>query len=249
MIGIIFAAGIGSRLKPFTDSHPKALAPLGGEPILVRVARKLLNAGARRLIVNVHHFPDQIIAELRRQPFAELIEISDESDLLLDTGGALAKIGAQSNVFASAEDNEPIVVHNADIFTDFDITEMIRRHIGENADATVLTDPKRQSSRHLLFSAKGRLQGWENTEKNLSRPENLDTTGLSPAAFGGVHVLSTSSIRRIAECGIKPFSIIDWYLDNCSSSNIISYSPSSPYRWYDIGTPAKLAQAQEAFRN
>ena len=114
MIGIIFAAGIGSRLKPFTDSHPKALAPLGGEPILVHVARKLLNAGARRLIVNVHHFPDQIIAELRRRPFAELVEISDESDLLLDTGGALAKIGAQSNVFASAGDDEPIIVHNAD---------------------------------------------------------------------------------------------------------------------------------------
>lgn len=249
MIGIIFAAGIGSRLRPFTDSHPKALAPLGGEPILIRVAHKLLDAGARRLIVNVHHFPDQIIAELARQPFAALVEISDERDLLLDTGGALAKIGSQSNVFASADENEPIVVHNADIYTDFPVEEMTAAHLSGKADATILTDPHRHSSRHFLFASDGHLRGWENTDRNITRPDGLDKTGLSPAAFGGVHILTPATIRKIAGRGVSPFSIVDWYLDNCSSSKIISYTPSSPYRWHDIGTQAKLAAAQEIFSN
>lgn len=247
MIGIIFAAGIGSRLRPFTDSHPKALAPLGGEPILIRVARKLLDAGARRLIVNVHHFPDQVVAELKRQPFAGLVEISDESDMLLDTGGALARIGLCSEVLASADESEPVVVHNADIFTDFPLDGMISAHISGNADATILTDPRRQSSRHFLFAPDGRLCGWENTDKNIIRPDGLDKSGLSAAAFGGIHVLSPATIRQIACKGIHPFSIVDWYLDSCASARIMSYTPAAPYRWHDIGTPAKLAAAQEAF--
>lgn len=247
MIGVIFAAGIGSRLRPFTDSHPKALAPLGGEPILIRVARKLLDAGARRLIVNVHHFPDQVIAELERQSFADLVEISDERDLLLDTGGALAKISSESQTFESADESEPVVVHNADIFTDFPIDGMISAHVSGNADATILTDSRRQSSRHFLFTPDGRLCGWGNTDKNVTRPDNLDKTGLSAAAFGGIHVLSPATIRQIACKGIYPFSIVDWYLDNCDSARIMSYTPAAPYRWHDIGTPAKLAAAQEAF--
>lgn len=246
MIGIIFAAGIGSRLKPFTDSHPKALAPLGGVPMITRVARKLLEAGARRLIVNVHHFPQQIIDEISRSPFADLVEISDESDLLLDTGGALAKIALHSSVFASAEDDEPVVVHNADIYTDFPIEEMVTRHTDTSAGATILVDPSRNSSRHFLFSSDGQLHGWENSDKGITRPEGLSINGLSAAAFGGVHILTPATIRSIAKSGIRPFSIVDWYLANCNTEKILGYTPSAPYLWHDIGTSEKLAAAEKA---
>ena len=103
MIAIVFAAGIGSRLKPFTDHHPKALAPVGGVPALVRVTDKLRAAGARRIIVNVHHFPEQIRACLRALPYSADVEISDESDRLLDTAGELAKIWRQNTTVQAVD--------------------------------------------------------------------------------------------------------------------------------------------------
>lgn len=249
MIAVIFAAGIGSRLKPFTDSHPKALAPLGGEPVLVRVARKLLDAGARRIIVNVHHFPQQIVDVLAAQPFADRIEISDESDLLLDTGGALCRIGRQSAAFASVDDNEPVVAHNADIYTDFPLDEMLAAHKAGGADATILVDPARSSTRHFLFDKGGALRGWENTAKGITRPDALDTAGLTAAAFGGVHVLSPAVVRRLASEPLRPFSITDWYIDRCGDTAIRAFTPSAPFHWHDIGTPEKLAAAQTLFQN
>lgn len=251
MIAIIFAAGIGSRLKPFTDFHPKALAPLGGKAALVRVTEKLIDAGARRIIVNVHHFPKQIIDCLDSLPYSDLIEISDESALLLDTGGALAKIARESEFFATAEANEPIVVHNADIYTDFPIGEMISAFETSGADATILVNPHRESTRHFLFSANGCLRGWENTAKGIVKPHNIgDTAKLTRAAFGGVHVLSRSSIDTISESAPKtlaPFSITDWYIDNCDKNDIRAFVPAHSYNWHDIGSPEKLAAAQACF--
>lgn len=249
MIAVIFAAGIGSRLKPFTDSHPKALAPLGGEPILVRVALKLLDAGARGIIVNIHHFPQQIVDVLASQPFADRIEISDESDLLLDTGGALCKIGRRSELFASAADDEPVVVHNADIYTDFPLEEMIEAHKSGDADATILVDPARSSSRHFLFDTSGTLRGWENTARGITRPDALATAGLTAAAFGGVHVLAPAVIRRLAAEPLRPFSITDWYIDHCGDTAIRAFTPCARFHWHDIGTPEKLAAAQKLFGN
>lgn len=250
MIGIIFAAGIGTRLKPFTDRHPKALAPLGGVPALVRVARKLIDAGARGLIVNVHHFPGQIRECIAAQPFAHMVEISDESQLLLDTGGALAKIARESRLFRLTDDNEQVMVHNADICTDFDMADMCRAQASAASDATILVDPRRESTRHFLFGSDGRLCGWENTAKGITRPDGLDTAGLTAAAFGGVHVMPASTVRRIAATApapLGPFSITDWYIDHCRSEHIAAFTPAYPYRWHDIGTPEKLAAAQACF--
>lgn len=250
MLGIIFAAGIGSRLKPFTDFHPKALAELGGKPSLIRVCEKLLSAGARGLIVNVHHFPEQIVDCLKAQPFADRIEISDESSLLLDTGGALAKIARESRLFADVTDDEPILVHNSDIYTDFPIEEMIEAHRSTDAAATILIDPNRFSTRHFLFDKECRLCGWDNTAKGITRPEGLDTSKYLAAPFGGVHVLSRSTISKIeaeATTPIVPFGITNWYIDNCSDILIHGFIPSKPYRWHDIGTPEKLVAAQTCF--
>lgn len=247
MIGIIFAAGIGSRLKPFTDSHPKALAPIAGTPAIVHVARKLVAAGARALIVNVHHFPQQVVDCLMAQPFADIIEISDESQCLLDTGGALAKIWRESKTLQTLADDEPIVVHNADIITDFPLDEMIAAsHAG---DATLLVDPHRSSTRHFLFDNSNRLRGWENTAKNITRPDALDTSGLIPAAFGGVHILHANTIAHIAADApetITPFSVTDWYINSCNSHNITGFTPSKQFKWFDIGTPEKLDAANKA---
>lgn len=251
MIAIIFAAGIGSRLRPFTDFHPKALAPLGGKPALVRVADKMIDAGARRIIVNVHHFPQQIIGCLASLPYADRIEISDESELLLDTGGALVKIARESETLAAVESHEPIVVHNADIYTDFPVGEMTAAFETSGADAAILVNPRRESTRHFLFSANGSLRGWENTAKGIVKPCNLGDTGaLTAAAFGGVHVLCRNTIETISKTTPEaptPFSITDWYIDNCDKTDIRAFVPAHNYNWHDIGTPEKLEAAQTCF--
>lgn len=244
MTGIIFAAGIGSRLKPFTDFHPKALAEVGGVPMVVRVAHKLLKAGADRLIINLHHFPEQIVNCISRQDFADMVTFSDESSLLLDTGGALAKIQRE----LLADNEEPVVVHNADILTDFPICEMMRKHIDADADVTILTDPMRKSTRHFLFDDRGGLKGWENTATAERKPSGLCTEDLSTASFGGVHIYSPSVLKELGKMPADtPFSIIDWYIAHCERLKIQGYTPSAPYMWHDIGTTEKLAVANAAF--
>lgn len=247
MTGIIFAAGIGSRLKPFTDSHPKALAPLGGVPMAVRVATKLLAAGADALIVNVHHFADQVEACLRAQPFADAVSFSDERSLLLDTGGALSRIAAEHPQLMMG--TEPVIVHNADIYTDFPISEMLASHVSSGADVTLLVDPARPSTRNFLFDTHARLHGWTNDTTGAVKPADLDTAGLRRAAFGGVHIISPRALKLIGEAGCgKPFSVTDWYLQHCTDLDIRAYTPSQPYRWHDIGTPEKLAAAEADIR-
>ncbi|MCH5220966.1 MAG: NTP transferase domain-containing protein [Muribaculaceae bacterium] len=251
MIGIIFAAGIGSRLKPFTDYHPKALAEINGVPILIRVAQKLLDAGARRLIVNLHHFPQQIKDCISNQSFSSLVEYSDETDLLLDTGGALAKIAAESNTIKTADGSEPVIVHNSDIYTDFALADMISAHKQNGSDATILVDYHRSSSRHFLFDALNRLQAWENTSTGIIRPEGIDAQQFKAGAFGGVHLLTPSIISKIGRFPNKmicPFSITDWYIDNCDKYSIKAYTPLSDFYWFDIGTPEKLKEANEALQ-
>lgn len=240
MTGIIFAAGIGSRLKPFTDFHPKALAPVGGVPNVVNVARKLLTAGAGTLIVNIHHFPEQIVECLSQTEFADKVIFSDESERLLDTGGALAKI-AREHPEALRDD---VMVHNADIYTDFDIRLMVDAHRKAGADATVLVDPHRDSSRYFLFDSEKRLHGWTNVAKGIVKPATLDTEGLTKAAFGGVHVISPRFMRMLGETppGV-PFSITDTYIDKCGGDYISGFTPARKYRWHDIGTTEKLAAA------
>lgn len=247
MIAIIFAAGIGSRLKPFTDHHPKAIAPVAGVPAIVRTARRLVNAGARKIIVNVHHFPQQVIDCMMAQDFCNIVEFSDESDLLLDTGGAIAKIYRQG-LLDDVTENEPIIVHNADIVTTLDLGEFLEAHSGEHI--SILVDPDRHSTRHLLFDSELILRGWENIQTGATKPEKLDTSGLTPAAFGGVHIIDKETAQHISESApehLSPFSIIDWYINNCSKTDINAYVQPTPYLWHDIGTTEKLGAANAAF--
>lgn len=250
MVGIVFAAGIGSRLKPFTDVHPKALVEVAGDAVLGHAIRRLVAAGAGGVVVNVHHFPQQIRAYLAEHDFGVPLEISDESDRLLDTGGALAKMARQSQLLGAVPASAPVAVQNADIITDFPLEAMLERHMASGADATLLVDSNRQSSRAFLFDAQGRLRGWRNSATGQTKPEGLDFNGLRAAPFGGVHVLRRGLLDDIsAHAGseIQPFSITDWYLDNCGIRRIIGYTPEQPYRWHDVGTPQKLAEARLDF--
>ncbi len=244
MKAIVFAAGTGTRLKPFTDKHPKALAPVCGQPALGLVIGKLIAAGANGIVVNVHHFARQIVDFVLSHNYGVPIEISDESSLLLDTGGAIAKIYRESHIMATLGAEEPVVVHNADILTDFPINSLTDALTG-NA-AAILVNPSRESSRKFLFDSDSILRGWENKKTAVIRPANLITTGLHEAAFGGVHAIYRTTMRDISEyCGnLHPFSITDYYIDVCGSCRIKGFTPAGDFRWFDIGTPEKLEAAQ-----
>ncbi len=246
MKSIVFAAGIGSRLKPFTDKHPKALAPIAGRAVLGLVIDKLIAAGADAIVVNVHHFANQIVDFLATQHYPIPIEISDESNCLLDTGGGITKIFRESQSLAELAEDEPIIVHNADILTDFPIEEMLRFSCSTSADAAIFVDPMRETSRKFLLDADGCLQGWMNKSTAALKPEGLDATILREAAFNGVHILTRDLLEDISSfCGeLHPFSITDYYIARCRERNIRAYVPSVSFRWFDIGTPERLAAAQ-----
>lgn len=243
MNALIFAAGLGTRLRPLTDSCPKALVEVGGEPMLGRVIRRVVAAGVDRIVVNVHHFPDMVADYLRREnDFGVDIRVSDERDCLLDTGGGLLK------ALPLFDDDEPILLHNADILTDSPLRAQIEAHRESGACATLLADA-RDSSRRLLFDDSMRMRGWARADFSEVRPAGLDVAGLEPLAFGGVHVVSRSVeplLARYASVRGRVFSITDFYVEMCGHEVIRGFRPSESYRWYDIGRPASLAEARGA---
>lgn len=237
MKALIFAAGLGTRLRPLTLTIPKALAPVAGKPILGRVIDKLKLQGVDEFVINLHHFPDKI----RRYIAAEYHDLnvcfSDESSVLLDTGGGI--LAARRFLDGS----EPFIVHNADILTFFDIAAMVEAHRSSGADATLLTS-SRQSSRRLMF-CHGQLCGWLNTSDGSTIPENVDFVSAEPASFGGVHIISPSIFPALESYGKKVFSITPFYASYADRLNIRSYSPPEPFPWFDIGTAEKLRAASD----
>ena len=254
MKALVFAAGRGSRLKPWTDSHPKALAPVGGIPMLGRVIKKLTDAGITDIVVNVHHFAGQIADYLNTTDFNARITLSDESSLLLDTGGGLLKA---AHLLA---DSGQILVHNADIFTDFDISEMSRFAADSQAMACLLAK-ERETQRYLAFDSSGKMRGWTNIATGQVRPAaNADIISrCNLRAFGGVHIVDESIFKALAEYnasllektpdrdtsdGICKFSITDFYIDNCGKYLFKAFEPACAYRWIDIGKAENLLQAE-----
>lgn len=249
---IVFAAGVGSRLKPFTDHHPKALVEVGGRPMLANVIEKLISYGVDEIVVNVHHFSEQIVEFLvANDNFGITIHISDESDKLLDTGGAIV---AASQWFEPEDD---FIVHNADIFTDFDLSDMMRTHGYLNALATLLV-AERQTSRYLLFDDRVEMKGWTNISTGEVKPASIVTAeGYDKFAFGGVHILSGKIIPALKEyatklgyCGtrdtVPKFSITDFYIDICRTLPVFGYLPAEKYNWHDIGKPQSLVDARNS---
>lgn len=244
MKAMIFAAGLGTRLRPLTDQMPKALVPVAGVPMLERVIVRLKEAGFDELTVNVHHFGEQIIGFLHaRDNFGLDIHISDERGELLDTGGGILRARR------FLEGREPFLVHNADILSDVDLRALWRHHAEGKAEATLLVS-QRKTSRYLLTDDDLRLHGWLNKSTGEVRPAGFDYAEgrWQEWAFSGIHVISPTLFRQMDEGGWSgKFSIIPFYLSVCHRTTIQGY-PLQDANWFDIGKPETLARAEEHFR-
>ena len=238
MKALIFAAGLGTRLRPLTDRMPKALVPVAGVPLLQRVLLKLKDAGFGDITINIHHRGQQIIDFLHaHQDFGLDIHISDERTLLLDTGGGIL----HARPFLDGD--EPFLVHNADILTDADLGALIDTHRRSGAEATLLVS-QRTTSRYLLFDDSLRLHGWTNKKTGEIRPAGLTGT-YRELAFTGIHLLSPTVFRLMDDplWQGRPFSIIDFYLHVCPHVRI-SGCPIRATHWFDTGTPETLARTE-----
>ncbi|MBQ8065005.1 MAG: nucleotidyltransferase family protein [Prevotella sp.] len=240
---MILAAGLGTRLKPLTDTMPKALVPVNGTPLLDINIRKLMAAGYDRFIVNVHHFAQQIIDYVSRQDYAPLVHFSDETEELLETGGGLKKA---RQLF---HDDQPILIHNVDILDNVDYQWLSRQHQADE-DAVLLVS-RRQTKRYLLFDNAMRLMGWKNIETGevKSPYEYVRRTGLSQHgeplnmfAFSGIHSFSPR-LFQLMERFPERFPIIDFYLSTCHRARIVGMVKDD-LRVLDVGKLDTLAEAE-----
>ena len=246
---MIFAAGLGTRLKPLTDTMPKALVRVGGEPLIKRVIMNLAAAGVDRIVVNVHHFAGQIIDYLKdNDNFGLDIRISDETAGLLETGGGIKKAAP---LFDSTA---PILIHNVDILSNVDLREFYQiasqsekgkvKSEESECDAVLLVS-WRKTKRYLLFNDDMKLVGWTNIETGEVRspyPE-LNPKECRMYAFAGIHALSPRLLKMMDEFPDR-FGIIDFYLKACATHNIKGYVKDD-LKLMDIGKLDTLAQAEE----
>jgi len=233
---MLFAAGLGTRLKPFTDHHPKALAEVNGKTLLEHSLRYLQRFGIEDVIINVHHFADQIEQVLQdNNGFDSWVSISDEREMVLETGGGLLKAAPYF------EDEEDFVVMNVDVLTNLDLGKMIDFHKDNESFAT-LAVMKRESSRYLLFDEHMILCGWTNNktrEQKISR----EVLEMQPFAFSGIQVLS----HRILDMPFTgKFSLVDLYLHFAKTELIKGYDHTGNI-FIDVGKPESLQQAGYLF--
>ncbi len=236
MKAMIFAAGLGTRLQPITNNKPKALVEVKGTPLIEIVIKKLISSGFDEIIVNVHHFADLVIDFLKKNNnFGIRIEISDERDLLLETGGGLKKAAWFFN------DHKAFLVYNVDILSNIDLKEFYSFHNKTNSIATLAVS-NRETSRYLFFNSDNALCGWKNaiTKKVImSRPKE---TELFPVAFSGIHIMSPKIFDLINQQG--KFSIIKTYLELAETHKISSYNHDKTI-WMDLGKKENLIEAEQ----
>ena len=236
---MIFAAGLGTRLKPLTDTMPKALVKVGGEPLLWHVIQKLKRAGYERIVVNVHHFADQIIDYLNaNQQFGLDIRISDERQQLLETGGGIKK------AWPLFDANEPVLIHNVDILSNLDLETL-------PMEAPLLVVSQRQTKRYLQFDDTMRLQGWINIETGQQKGpvthHSTLNTQLRNLAFSGIHVFHPSLAPLLDEWPER-FPIMDFYLKACENHLIRGYE-AKDLRLLDVGKLDTLDNAEEFIKS
>lgn len=241
---MILAAGLGTRLKPLTDTMPKALVPVGGTPLLDLNIRKLQAQGYDRFVVNIHHFAQQIVEYVAQQDYAPLVRFSDETDGLLETGGGLKKAAP---LFL---DDTPVLIHNVDILDNVDYDWLARQHQPDE-DAVLLVSP-RKTKRYLLFDNAMRLMGWKNIETGeIKSPyEYIRRTGLSQHgeplnmfAFSGIHSFSPRLFPLMDRFPDR-FGIIDFYLSVCHRSRIVGLLKDD-LRILDVGKLDSLHDAEQ----
>ncbi|MHB9055003.1 MAG: nucleotidyltransferase family protein [Paludibacteraceae bacterium] len=239
MKAMIFAAGLGTRLKPITNSIPKALVPINGKPLLEHVIQKLKLADFDEIIINVHHFPDQIINFLKsKNNFDIHIEISDERDELLDTGGGIKKAAHFFN------DGKPFLVHNVDILSNVDLKNVYNQHLNDENRLCSLIVSNRNTNRYLLFNRKEHLCGWVNMKTGKTKPfEKMDILPFQKLAYAGIQVVSPK-IFELMEKKPNKFPIMDFYLQNCCNERIVGYVPQN-LSVLDVGKLNSLESAED----
>ena len=249
MKAMIFAAGLGTRLKPLTDTMPKALVPVCGQPLLYHVLTKLVTAGYDDVIVNVHHFPDQIIDYLCINDFGAKITISDERDFLRETGGGIKHVrpllrSKEIPGQAGNDGGEPFLVHNVDIISNLDLKWLREQH-RQDAIATVVVS-ERETQRYLLFDEEGRLKGWTNVKTGEVRSPypDIDPAKLRKLAFAGIHLMSPAIFDAFDKLGFGDrFSIMDFYIRACADYPIYAAVPPD-FRMVDVGKKETLSEAE-----
>lgn len=242
MLALIFAAGLGTRLRPLTDTMPKALVPLAGHALLEYQILKLKAAGITDIMINVHHFPDMIIDYLREHDnFGCNIMISDERECLLDTGGGLLKAW---QTFA-ADSNEPILALNVDILSTIRLEDVIAAY--NPSEAGLLVVKSRQTQRYLCFDETNRLIGWTNIATGEVRPALLPFafSHSTKLAFSGIQILSPEirlSILDFAALKGPKFSVIDFYLYALQTAVFRGFEPQGEL--LDVGKIEHLSEAE-----
>jgi len=240
MKAMILAAGYGTRLQPLTDEKPKALVEVNKVPMLEYVIRKLIANGVQEIVINLHHFADQIISFLeQKNNFGVTIQFSPEPEIL-GTGGGL---------WAAArflKGDEPFILHNVDIMSTLDIGALVQHHQNNQALAT-LALMARKSSRHFLTDERNYICGHENTTKNLVRLRRAPVGHTSRMAFCGVHIITPEIFDKIARSG--RFSIVDVYLELAEKGLPIIGLPMNEFYWQDVGKLEALNEIEQDIEN
>ena len=253
---MIFAAGLGTRLKPLTDRIPKALVRVGGKPLIEYVLKNLVAAGSKRIVVNVHHFANQIIEYLQQNDFGVDIRVSDETEMLLDTGGGI------KNATPFFNTSEPVLIHNVDILSNVDLRALYNyaceAEIEQKVDAVLLVS-LRKTKRYLIFNKDMRLVGWTNVdtgevkspyetlrELTFTQPyDNNNVTneqyGYTLFAFSGIHVIGNKVFEAMNECSAK-FPIMDFYLQYAKDLHFVGKVKNN-LKLMDVGKLDTLAEA------
>jgi MurNAc alpha-1-phosphate uridylyltransferase len=260
--GMILAAGLGTRFKPWTDRHPKALAMVNGKSLLQRNIEYLQGYGIREVIVNVHHFAEQIEEAIRAGGgWGSDITISDERQEVLETGGGLKKAAWWLNAVSpnasrpeagspnSSPAHPPFLLINVDILTDLDLSAFIHDHI-EHRPLATLAVTERKTSRYFLFDEQQELCGWRNIktgEERLARPSVATPHPSAPLiqkAFSGIHIIEPSIFPLMQREG--KFSMVDIYLDLAATQKIRGFDHSHS-KLIDVGKPESVGQAEQLF--
>ena len=239
MKAMVFAAGLGTRLRPFTNNRPKALVEIDGQALLAIVLRRLKHQGVKEVVVNVHHYAKQVIRFLEEADYFDLdIHISDERDLLLETGGGLAKAAAHFQ-------DGPFLVHNVDILSDIDLQALLHAHQTKGALAT-LAVRQRESSRYLRFTEEGLLAGWRHARTGEIKVAREATT-LYDLAFSGISIFDPR-IFDFFPLDKQVFSTIEVLLQAAQTERILGYRHDST-AWLDVGKPEAMTPAAQLLQS
>ena len=236
MKAMIFSAGLGTRFKPWTDKHPKALAVINGKSLLQRNIEYLQQYNIKEVVVNVHHFTDQIIDAIdKNYGWGSNVQISNEAEEVLETGGGLVKA-------ATYLQNEPFITINVDILTDLDLADFIFYHKQHKALITLATT-NRKTSRYLLFDENNQLCGWRNTATGAEKIA-IEKQDMIPKAYSGIALFEPAVFDKIKQQG--KFSLIDVYLDLAAQNKILGYDHSGG-KLLDVGKPESVPIAEQLF--